>query len=95
MHIRIETLEKLAHLSRLELDPESREQLLTDLNKMLSFVEKLSEVDTTGVEPLTTMTHEVNQLRSDEPSAPLSEDEVFRNAPRHESGHFRVPKVIG
>ena len=94
MHIGIETLEKLAHLSRLDLDPASKDQLLTDLNRMLSFVEKLSEVDTTGVEPLTTMTHEVNRLRPDVPTTPLQQEEVFRNAPRHADGHFRVPKVI-
>lgn len=95
MRIGIETLDKLAHLSRLELDPSAQERMLEDLNRMVSFVEKLSEVDTTGVEPLTTMTHEVNRMRPDVPAEPLSEEAVFRNAPRHQEGFFRVPRVIG
>lgn len=95
MPIGIETLEKLAHLSRLELDPSAREKMLGDLNRMVSFVEKLAEVDTTGVEPLTTMTHEINRVRPDVPAAPLDASAVFKNAPEHKDGFFRVPKVIG
>lgn len=95
MNIGIQTLEKLAHLSRLELDPDSRDGMLDDLNRMVSFVEKLKEVDTTGVEPLTTMTHEINRMRPDVPSDPLDDSAVFKNAPEHNNGFFRVPKVIG
>ncbi|MFM7194216.1 MAG: Asp-tRNA(Asn)/Glu-tRNA(Gln) amidotransferase subunit GatC [Bacteroidota bacterium] len=95
MPIELSTLEKLAHLSRLELDPATQEQMLGDLNRMVAFVEKLSEVDTTGVEPLTTMTHEINQVRPDVPATPLDGSAVFKNAPEHKDGFFRVPKVIG
>jgi len=95
MPIGIETLEKLAHLSRLELDPAAQDKMLNDLNRMVSFVEKLSEVDTNGVEPLTTMTHEVNRMRPDVPAEPMTEEEVFKNAPLHQDGFFRVPRVIG
>jgi aspartyl-tRNA(Asn)/glutamyl-tRNA(Gln) amidotransferase subunit C len=53
-----ETLDKIAHLARLEINERDRDNMLADMNNMVAFVEKLKEVDTQGVEPLTTMTHE-------------------------------------
>lgn len=89
-----QTLHKLAHLARLEVKPEEEANMLKDLSQMLSFVEKLREVDTTGVEPLTSMTHEVNQLREDEAANMLPREKALQNAPRHDGTYFRVPKVI-
>ncbi|MFM8833300.1 MAG: Asp-tRNA(Asn)/Glu-tRNA(Gln) amidotransferase subunit GatC, partial [Cytophagales bacterium] len=54
MSIDKQTLQKIAHLSRLEMKEEDTEKMLSDMNQMLAFVEKLKEVDTTGVEPLVT-----------------------------------------
>ncbi|MCB0488541.1 MAG: Asp-tRNA(Asn)/Glu-tRNA(Gln) amidotransferase subunit GatC [Cyclobacteriaceae bacterium] len=88
------TLEKIAHLARLELDEKEVPKLLEDMSRMISFVEKLKEVDTTGVEPLTTMSHEINSLREDEVKNQLNTDEVLKNAPDKEGKYFRVPKVI-
>lgn len=88
------TLEKIAHLARLELDEKEVPKLLEDMSRMISFVEKLKEVDTTGVEPLTTMSHEINAVREDEIKNQLSTDDVLKNAPDQEGSYFRVPKVI-
>ncbi|MGE0587507.1 MAG: Asp-tRNA(Asn)/Glu-tRNA(Gln) amidotransferase subunit GatC [Cyclobacteriaceae bacterium] len=88
------TLEKIAHLARLELDEKEVPKLLEDMSRMISFVEKLKEVDTTGVEPLTTMSHEINALREDKVKNQLGTDEVLKNAPDQEGKYFRVPKVI-
>lgn len=88
------TLEKIAHLARLELDEKEVPKLLEDMSRMISFVEKLKEVDTAGVEPLTTMSHEINSLREDEVKNQLNTDEVLKNAPDKEGKYFRVPKVI-
>jgi aspartyl-tRNA(Asn)/glutamyl-tRNA(Gln) amidotransferase subunit C len=52
-----ETLDKIAHLARLEINEQDRAKMLADMNNIVAFVEKLKEVDTQGVEPLTTMTH--------------------------------------
>ncbi|HNP95246.1 MAG TPA: Asp-tRNA(Asn)/Glu-tRNA(Gln) amidotransferase subunit GatC [Cyclobacteriaceae bacterium] len=88
------TLEKIAHLARLELDEKEVPKLLEDMSRMISFVEKLKEVDTTGVEPLTTMSHEINAVREDKIKNQLSTDDVLKNAPDQEGSYFRVPKVI-
>lgn len=88
------TLEKIAHLARLELDEKEVPKLLEDMSRMISFVEKLKEVDTTGVEPLTTMSHEISAVREDKIKNQLSTDDVLKNAPDQEGSYFRVPKVI-
>lgn len=94
MKIDKQTLEKIAHLSRLEINPADEPKMLKDLSAIVTFVEKLNEVDTDGVEPLTTMSQEVNALREDEPGGHLTHDEVLKNAPAKDKDFFRVPKVI-
>ena len=94
MKIEKSTLDKIAHLARLEYDEKDSEKMLTDLNNMVAFVEKLKEVDTQGVEPLTTMSLEVNSLREDEVKGQLSLDQALLNAPKKDTNYFRVPKVL-
>jgi aspartyl-tRNA(Asn)/glutamyl-tRNA(Gln) amidotransferase subunit C len=88
------TLEKIAHLARLEIDEKDIPKMMEDMSKMVSFVEKLNEVDTEGVEPLTTMSHEINSLREDEVKDQLSKEAVLKNAPKKDENFFRVPKVL-
>jgi aspartyl-tRNA(Asn)/glutamyl-tRNA(Gln) amidotransferase subunit C len=94
MSIDQETLHKLAHLARLEVKPEDEQKMLGDLSGMLTFVEKLQEVNTEGVLPLTSMTHEVNQMREDIVLHELSREQALVNAPVKDHQYFRVPKVI-
>jgi aspartyl-tRNA(Asn)/glutamyl-tRNA(Gln) amidotransferase subunit C len=94
MSINKETLEKIAHLARLQFDEKSEERMLKDLNNMLSFVEKLQELDTEEVEPLQAMTFENNQLRVDEVKNQISKEEGLKNAPKKDEDYLRVPKVI-
>jgi aspartyl-tRNA(Asn)/glutamyl-tRNA(Gln) amidotransferase subunit C len=94
MNINIETLKKIAHLSRLELDEKNTDKMLQDMNNMLAFVEKLNEVNTDGIEPLTTMSHEINALRDDVVTQDLTHEQVLQNAPKKDSDYFRVPKVL-
>jgi aspartyl-tRNA(Asn)/glutamyl-tRNA(Gln) amidotransferase subunit C len=89
-----ETLDKMAHLARLEINESDRDKMLADMNNMVAFVEKLKEVDTTGVEPLTSMTHEVNAMRDDVVKELLSKEEALQLAPKHDADFFRVPKVL-
>lgn len=84
----------MAHLARLEIDEKDAPKMLEDMSKMVSFVEKLNEVDTEGIEPLTTMSHEVNALREDVVKNQLSKEEVLKNAPKKDRDFFRVPKVL-
>lgn len=94
MKIDKETLLKIAHLARLEFDEKDAEKMMQDMTNMVNFVEKLNEVDTTGIEPLTTMSHEINALREDEIKSHLPHDEALKNAPKKDADFFRVPKVL-
>jgi aspartyl-tRNA(Asn)/glutamyl-tRNA(Gln) amidotransferase subunit C len=89
-----ETLHKIAHLSRLEIKEEDTDQMLSDMNNMLQFVEKLKEVNTEGVEPLTTMSQEINALREDELKPHLARERALESAPKKDAHYFRVPKVL-
>ncbi len=87
-------LDKIAHLSRLEFDEKDAEKMMQDMTAIVEWVEKLKEVDTEGVEPLTTMSHEINALREDEVKEHLSHERALKNAPKKDSDYFRVPKVL-
>lgn len=94
MKIDRETLDKIAHLARLEFDEKDAEKMMSDMTHMVTFVEKLNEVDTEGVEPLTTMSHEVNALREDDVKPHLDHHRALKNAPQKDDDYFRVPKVM-
>ena len=87
-------LDKIAHLARLEFDEKDATKVMQDMTTIVEWVEKLNEVDTEGVEPLTSMTYELNALREDEVKPTLTHDEVLKNAPDHDEHFFRVPKVL-
>jgi aspartyl-tRNA(Asn)/glutamyl-tRNA(Gln) amidotransferase subunit C len=88
------TLQKIAHLARLEINPQRQDEMLHDLEAMLAFVEKLKEVDTSGVEPLTSMSTEVNGWREDEVQPHLARAEALQQAPHKDEQFFKVPKVL-
>ncbi len=94
MQIDNTTVDKIAHLARLEFENEAKEQIKKDMNNMLSFIEKLNELDTTNVEPLIYMNNEVNNMREDEVKKEITQAEGLKNAPKHDSDYIKVPKVI-
>lgn len=94
MKITRELLDKIAHLARLEVGEKDAEKMMQDMTAILSWMEKLNEVNTDGVKPLTSMSHEVNALREDEVKNQLDHAEVLKNAPKKDSDYFRVPKVL-
>lgn len=87
-------IEKLANLSRLEFDEAEKEEIKTDLEKMIGFIDKLNELDTSGVEPLLHMSENINVFRNDEVQGEIGKKDVFKNAPLHDNEFFKVPKVI-
>ncbi|TAL61226.1 MAG: Asp-tRNA(Asn)/Glu-tRNA(Gln) amidotransferase subunit GatC [Bacteroidetes bacterium] len=89
-----DTVDKLATLSRLEFDGKEREEIMSDLNRMLDFVGKLNELNTTGVEPLIYMADEKNVLRNDEAKTDITQKQALSNAPKKDSDYFKVPKVV-
>ena len=90
----IQTIRKLAHLARLEFSEEKEQEMLGDLNKILNWVDKLRELDTENIEPLTHMTAEVNVMREDVAKNTVTHEEALLNAPKKDSDYFRVPKVL-
>ncbi|MBP9925059.1 MAG: Asp-tRNA(Asn)/Glu-tRNA(Gln) amidotransferase subunit GatC [Cyclobacteriaceae bacterium] len=94
MKIDKDTLNKISHLARLEFNEQDSEKMMQDMTNILSFVEKLNEVNTEGVVPLTTMSHEVNALREDIVRPHLDHELALKSAPKKDSDYFRVPKVL-
>ena len=94
MNIDKDTVDKIAHLARLEFEDKAKEEIIKDMNNMLAFVNKLNEVDTTGVEPLIYMSDEVNVLREDDVVQEITQEQALKNAPQKDSDYFKVPKVI-
>lgn len=94
MNIDRASLDKIAHLARLEFDEQDAQKMMDDMTAIVSWVEQLNEVPTDGVEPLTTMSHEINALREDHVQPALDRAEALRQAPQHDGQHFRVPKVL-
>jgi aspartyl-tRNA(Asn)/glutamyl-tRNA(Gln) amidotransferase subunit C len=94
MNVNDALIEKLAHLSRLEFNEEEKEEIKSDLEKMIGFIDKLNELDTTGVEPLLHMSDNVNVFRKDAVNGQINRKDVFKNAPLHDDEFFKVPKVI-
>jgi aspartyl-tRNA(Asn)/glutamyl-tRNA(Gln) amidotransferase subunit C len=94
MNVSNELIDKLANLARLQFNTEEREEIKNDLQKMIGFIDKLNELDTTGVEPLLHVSDNVNILREDEVQGSISREDAFRNAPLHDEQFFKVPKVI-
>jgi aspartyl-tRNA(Asn)/glutamyl-tRNA(Gln) amidotransferase subunit C len=78
----------------LQFNDEEREEIRADLQKMIGFVDKLKEIDTTGVEPLLHMSGDVNVLREDSPGGMLTQEQALQNAALHNEQFFLVPKVI-
>jgi aspartyl-tRNA(Asn)/glutamyl-tRNA(Gln) amidotransferase subunit C len=94
MQIDKDTVAKIAHLARLEVNEQETESMMTDMTKILDFMAKLNEVDTSNVEPLIYMTNEVNTLREDVVKQEITHDEALTNAPEQDGKHFLVAKVI-
>lgn len=94
MKISEETVEHIAHLARLEFSGDAKIAIQQDLENIVSFMDKLSEVNTENVEPLIFMTDEVNVLREDIAVVSLTQQEVLQNAPKKDSDYFRIPKVL-
>ncbi len=94
MTIDKETVDKIAHLARLELSADETQEMIKDMSKILDFMAKLNEIDTVGVEPLVYMTNEVNVLREDVVKQEITHEEALLNAPKQDGDYFLVAKVI-
>jgi aspartyl-tRNA(Asn)/glutamyl-tRNA(Gln) amidotransferase subunit C len=94
MEVTNSLIDKLSNLSRLQFSELEKEEIKGDLQKMISFVEKLNELNLEGVEPLLHIAEEINVLREDEVKGQLEREQALKNAPLDDGQFFKVPKVI-
>ena len=94
MEVNDALIDNLSNLARLEFNNVEKEAIKHDLQRMIQFVEKLGELDTTGVEPLLHMSPEINVLREDIPGGSVSREAALAGAPATDGRYFEVPKVI-
>tara|TARA_R110002124_G_scaffold66818_1_gene181638 strand:- start:15 stop:302 length:288 start_codon:yes stop_codon:yes gene_type:complete len=94
MNIDSATLDKIANLARLEIKDSERTTLIQSLENVLSWMEQLNDVDTTGVAPLTHISEENNRWREDVGQNSLLREEALANAPSKNNRYIKVPKVI-
>jgi len=87
-------IDDLSRLAKLQFDKQSAEKMKGDLDTILGFVEKLSEVNTDDVDPLIFMSEEVNVLREDAIANEVSQENALKNAPQKDSDYFKVPTVL-
>jgi aspartyl-tRNA(Asn)/glutamyl-tRNA(Gln) amidotransferase subunit C len=94
MAITHQDVEHVAKLARLELSKEEQERFTGQLNAILTYAEKLNELDTEHIQPTTHVLKLVNVMRDDITRPSLSIEQVMKNAPEDEDGQFRVPAVL-
>ncbi len=87
-------IEKVAGLARLELSKEEKEVFGNQLEQILTYMEQLNRLDTTGVEPTSHAIPIYNVFRDDEVKPSSPHEEVLAIAPDEEDGHFKVPRIV-
>lgn len=94
MEVTDKLVDNLAHLARLQFNDNEKTEIKKDLQKMIAFVDKLNELDTSNVPPLLHMSDNINMLRKDEVKGSVERSEALINAPEKTGMYFKVPKVI-
>lgn len=94
MKITKEEVKRIATLARLELSPEEEDLLTHQLDKIFQYMEKLDQLDTTTVEPLTQVGEITNAFREDRVVNRPATDALLSNAPAREQNFIKVPKII-
>ena len=94
MKITLQEVEHVARLARLALSEEEKEQMRSQLDRILAYMEKLNQLDTTGVEPTSHVIPMTNVFREDAVVPSLPREEALGNAPDPREGFFRVPRII-
>ena len=87
-------IQYVAHLARIELTPAEEQKLAAQLSNILGYIEKLKELDVSGVEPTAHAVPRINVTRPDEVRPGLTNDQALANAPARANGLFMVPKIV-
>ena len=94
MKITLQEVEHVARLARLALSDEEKEQMRSQLDRILGYIEKLNQLETSGVEPTSHVIPMTNVFREDAVVPSLPRGEALGNAPDPHEGFFRVPRII-
>lgn len=89
-----ETMEYVGILAKLELSDEQKEQAKKDMERMLDYIDKLNELDTSAVEPMSHVFPVNNVFREDEVTNGDDRESILKNAPAQKEGSFKVPKTV-
>ena len=94
MSIDLKTIKHISKLSRISVDEQKVEKLAGDLNSIFEFIEKLNELKTENVEPLTSVAETTLKFRSDEIKSENIREQIIKNSPEDNEDFFVVPKVV-
>ena len=94
MTINLKTIKHISKLSRISVDDKKAKKLEGDLNSIFEFIEKLNELDTDKVEPLTSIAETTLKFRSDEVKSKDIRNQILKNSPEKNEDFFVVPKVV-
>ena len=94
MSVTRDDVRHVAQLARLDFSEEQEAQMADELSQILGYVEKLDELDTSGVPPMSHVLTATNVFRGDEIEERINRSEALEPAPESGDGHFLVPKVI-
>ena len=94
MTIDLKTVKHISKLSRISIDENEAKKLGDDLNSILSFIEKLNELDTKNTDPLTSIAETTLKLRKDEIKSKNMREDILKNSPDKNQDFFVVPKVV-
>ena len=94
MTIDLKTVKHISKLSRISIEEEKAKKLSNDLNSIFKFIEQLNELDTSDVEPLTSIAETTLKLRKDKIESKNIREEILKNSPDKNKDFFVVPKVV-
>ena len=94
MTIDLKTIKHISKLSRISVDDEKAKKLAGDMNSIFDFIEKLKELDTDNVEPLTSVAETTLKLRVDKVKSENIKEDVLKNSPDENEDFFVVPRVV-
>ncbi|SVE04157.1 uncharacterized protein METZ01_LOCUS457011 [marine metagenome] len=94
MTINLKTIKHISKLSRISVDDKKAKKLEGDLNSIFEFIEKLNELDTDKVEPLTSIAETTLKFRTDEVKSKDIRNQILKNSPEKNEDFFVVPKVV-
>ena len=94
MTIDLKTVKHISKLSRISIEEEKAKKLSNDLNSIFEFIEKLNELDTSNIEPLTSIAETTLKLRKDKIESKNIREDILKNSPDKNKDFFVVPKVV-